>query len=108
MNFIASVLFSSLLHLFSADTTQYQLVVGSYTQKGNPGIEVYTVNSVTGKPTLQYTKDNPSASYLTLTKDGKYLYAVSEGNGEKSAVNAYQLNSQNNFEKITVFLYFYV
>ena len=100
MNLLASVLLTSFLHFFSTDTTQYQLVVGSYTQKGNPGIEVYTVNSVTGKPTLQYTKENSSASYLTLTKDGKYLYAVSEANGEKSAVNAYQLNSQNHFEKI--------
>ena len=81
MNLIAAVLLSSFFHFFSADTTQYQLIVGSYTQKGNPGIEVYTVNAVTGKPTLQYTKENSNASYLTLTKDGKYLYAVSEANG---------------------------
>ena len=99
MNLIASVLLGSFLHFAPTDTTNYQLVVGSYTQKGNPGIEVYSVNGVTGKPSLKYTRENSNASYLTLTKDGKYLYAVSEGNSEKSAVNAYQLNSQGTFEK---------
>ena len=52
MNFIATLLVTNLLNFSPADTNQYQLVVGSYTKKGNPGIEVYSVNAVTGKPSL--------------------------------------------------------
>jgi 6-phosphogluconolactonase (cycloisomerase 2 family)/enamine deaminase RidA (YjgF/YER057c/UK114 family) len=100
MNFIATLLFSHLVSFFPADTNQYQLIVGSYTQKGNPGIEVYSVNAVTGKPTLLYTKENQNASYLTLANEGKLMYAVTEASKEPSSVTSYQLNSNNEFEKI--------
>ncbi|MFZ9215385.1 MAG: hypothetical protein ACO21S_09435, partial [Sediminibacterium sp.] len=63
MNMIATLLVSNILHFFAPDTAQHQLIVGSYTKKGNPGIEVYAVNAVTGKPKLLYTKENANASY---------------------------------------------
>ena len=100
MNFIATLLVTNLLNFSPADTNQYQLVVGSYTKKGNPGIEVYSVNAVTGKPSLLYTKENANASYLTLANEGKLMYAVSEGSKDASSVNSYKLNSNNEFEKI--------
>lgn len=100
MNLIAAVFVSNLLNFTSVDTNQYQMVVGSYTKKGNPGIEVYAVNAVTGKPTLLYTRENQNASYLTLANEGKQLYAVSEGAKDASFVSAYKLNNNNEFEKI--------
>lgn len=100
MNFIATLLVTNLLNFSPADTNQYQLVVGSYTKKGNPGIEVYAVNALTGKPNLLYTKENANASYLTLANEGKLMYAVSEGSKEASSVNSFKLNSNNEFEKI--------
>jgi len=94
MNFIATLLVTNLLNISPADTNQYQLLVGSYTKKGNPGIEVYAVNAVTGKPSLLYTKENANASYLTLANEGKLMYAVSEGSKDASSVNSYKLNSK--------------
>ena len=100
MNFIAALFISNLLHVLPADTSQYQLVVGSYTKKGNPGIEVYAVNAISGKPSLLYTKENQNASYITLANNGKSMYAVSEGAKDASFVTAYRLGSNNQFEKI--------
>lgn len=100
MNLIATFLVSNLMHFLPADTSHYPLVVGSYTKKGNPGIEVYGVNAVTGKPKLLYTKENQNASYLTVTPDGKFMYAVSEGAKDASFVSAYQLDANNQFQKI--------
>ena len=103
MNFIVTLLVTNLLNFSPADTIQYQLVVGSYTtytKKGNPGIEVYSVNAVTGKPSLLHTKENANASYLTLANEGKLMFADSEGTKDASSVNSYKLNSNNEFEKI--------
>ncbi|MCF8340227.1 MAG: beta-propeller fold lactonase family protein [Chitinophagaceae bacterium] len=100
MNFIAALFVSNLLHFLPSDTSQYQLVVGSYTKKGNPGIEVYSVNAITGKPSLLYTKENQNASYLTLANNGKSMFAVSEGAKDASFVTAYKMGSNNQFEKI--------
>ena len=93
MNFIATLLVTNLLNFSPADTNQYQLVVGSYTKKGNPSIEVYAVNALTGKPNLLYTKENANASYLTLANEGKLMYAVSEGSKDASSVSSFKLNS---------------
>lgn len=100
MNFIATLLVSNLLNFSPADTSQYQLVVGSYTKKGNPGIEVYSVNAVSGKPSLLYTKKNTNASYLTLANEGTLMYAVSEESKDASRVNSFKLNNNNEFETI--------
>jgi len=100
MNMIATLLVSNILHFFAPDTAQHQLIVGSYTKKGNPGIEVYAVNAVTGKPKLLYTKENANASYLTLANNGKSMYAVTEGGKDASFVSAYQLDASNQFQKL--------
>ncbi|MEY3819960.1 MAG: hypothetical protein RL337_141, partial [Bacteroidota bacterium] len=100
MNLIATLIVSNILHFFAPDTAHHQLIVGSYTKKGNPGIEVYAVNAVTGKPKLLYTKENANASYLTLANNGKSMYAVTEGGKDASFVSAYQLDATNQFQKL--------
>jgi 6-phosphogluconolactonase (cycloisomerase 2 family) len=100
MNFIGTLLVSNLLNFSPADTSQYQLVVGSYTKKGNPGIEVYSVNAVSGKPSLLYTKKNANTSYLTITNEGTMMYAISKGLKDESKVNSFKSNSNNEFETI--------
>jgi 6-phosphogluconolactonase len=100
MNFFAAILVTNLLNFSAVDTTQYQMTIGSYTKKGNPGIEVYSVNAITGKPSLLYTRENANASYLTLANEGKLMYAVTEGAKDASFVSAYQLNSRNEFDKL--------
>ncbi len=65
------------------------LLVGSYTQGKSEGIYRFGFNSQTGKidpaPRQVIRAENPS--WLTLSKDGRYLYAVNEnGPGQSDVV----------------------
>ncbi|MDR0757617.1 MAG: lactonase family protein [Tannerella sp.] len=68
----------------------YRLLTGSYT--GNiaaTGIHAYTVDCVAGKAELLSSDgETVNPSYLSLSPDGRFLYAVSE-HGAGSAVRAY-------------------
>ncbi|HTI94055.1 MAG TPA: lactonase family protein [Puia sp.] len=72
------------------------LVIGSYTKPGEKGVSVYTFDTRTGD--LQFKSatggiDNPS--YLTIGKNGKNIYAVSEKNGGPGSVYAYQFDQSS-------------
>jgi 6-phosphogluconolactonase (cycloisomerase 2 family) len=100
MNFIGTLLVSNLLNVSPTDTRQYQLVLEFYTKKGNPGIEIYSVNAVSKKPSLLYTKKNANTSYLTITNEWTMMYAISKGLKDESKVNSFKSNSNNEFETI--------
>ena len=60
-------------------STDLYLIVGSYAEANTPGISLYQLNSETGESHLLNTFSgilNPS--YLALSRDGRFLYAVSE------------------------------
>jgi len=85
-----ALLLNSFLPTPNADTSSYDLLVGSYTKEGNPGIEIFGVDARSGKTVTDYTLSSPNASYLTLTKDRKNLYAVREEGGGSASVVAFQ------------------
>jgi 6-phosphogluconolactonase len=85
--------------LFS-DSTVYQMAVGSYTANGNPGVEIFEVDPVTGSSKRLYALDNPNGSYLATTKDRSLLYAVTEAGGGKSTLSAYRLGKTGRYEKL--------
>ena len=69
--------------------TEYDVLVGSYTQGASEGIYRYRFDSQTGKlgskPVQVITTDNPS--WLTLSKDQRHLFVVNEnGPGGKDVV----------------------
>ena len=69
--------------------TEYDVLIGSYTQGASEGIYRYRFDSQTGKldskPVQVITTDNPS--WLTLSKDQRHLFVVSEnGPGGKDVV----------------------
>ena len=66
-----------------------QLIIGSYTSKGNPGIEVYNWDAKTGKATKSYTLNVPAASYQAMS--GDLLFSVSEEGDGKASVSSFQL-----------------
>lgn len=68
------------------------LYVGSYTSKGNNGINVYSLDEETGQ--LSFVRDykNPSASYMAMSPDKKLMYVLTEED-KKGAVSAYTVNS---------------
>jgi 6-phosphogluconolactonase len=81
----------------ATDTAHYDLVIGSYTKSGNPGLEVFDANLVTGALTPKYTRNVPNASYFTITPDTRYLYAVSE-EATSSVVTAFVLGSDGQYQ----------
>jgi 6-phosphogluconolactonase len=86
----------SLIFICSNNTVaqHYFLFVGTYTTSGSEGIYVFRFDSKSESfrpvDTIKQI-DNPS--YLTLTKNGQFLYAVSETHGPKPGqLYAYAVN----------------
>lgn len=89
--------------LSTADTLHYDLLVGSYTREGNPGIEVFDANLANGKTSPKYTRAMNNASFLAMSADTKYLYTVAEQNGG-AAVAAFALNSKGEYDLLNTSL----
>lgn len=91
------ILFLSLLCLTSIVGAQtpgnvYNLLVGTYTSEKSQGIHVYSFNTETGEfkdKSVATGIKNPS--YLTITKDRKHVYSVSEGAG--GAISAFSFDA---------------
>ena len=77
-----------------AQKTDYNLLIGTYTNTGkSEGIYTYNFNSLTGKTKLKsVTKNIDNPSYLALSPNGKFAYAINE-RGPKSSVSAFKYNS---------------
>ena len=84
-------LLALLLTACGAASQQYTLLIGTYTAQESRGIYSTTFDPATGtlgEAELVVEVDNPS--FLALSEEGDYLYAVSEGGDEEnSALNAY-------------------
>ncbi len=88
------LIFSGLAFFCHAQT--FDLFVGTYTSTGSKGIYVYRFNTLTGNAYLVSNTDSiTNPSYLTITRDGKYVYAVNETGGEAPGrVSAFRYNRQ--------------
>ena len=92
--FATVVLLSFTAMAQTSKDTDFYLLVGTYTneQKTN-GIHVYTFNAETAEAKEKSkVVDITNPSYLTISKDKKNLYAVSEG-GPGKGVNAYAFDA---------------
>ena len=78
----------------SSDAQSLTMLVGTYTNGNSVGIYTYRFNTddLTAQPLCQVALDNPS--YLALSKNAKYVYAVSESGGN-SAVNAFAFDKSS-------------
>ncbi len=83
---------------FSIMTTaqDYYLYTGSYTKDSKDGIYIFKINVPSGQTSLvEVIKDIENPSYLAISKDGRFLYAVSEmASDHKGMIYAYQLDPQ--------------
>lgn len=78
----------------SSKSSEHTLLIGTYTIAQSQGIYSSTFDSRTGtlsEPTLVVEAKNPS--YLTLSEDGEYLYAVNES-GSDSSLGAYRYDNK--------------
>src|ERR1700744_148361 len=87
---LAAVLFVSL----AAQAQQFYLFVGTYTTGTGKGIYLYRFDAATGKASLLNVTDIDNPSYLTLSPDGRYVYAVNENPpGKGGGVSALAFDS---------------
>ncbi|WP_421938351.1 lactonase family protein [Pedobacter sp.] len=77
-----------------AQKTNYNLLIGTYTNTGkSEGIYTYQFNTLTAKTTLRHiTKQVDNPSYLAISPDQKFVYAVNE-TGNTSTVSAFKYNA---------------
>lgn len=72
-------------------TAPWELLVGAYTGQGSEGIYLFDVDPATGKLSNQrLTVETVNPSYLTMSKDRAYVYAVNET--EDGQVSSFQWN----------------
>lgn len=77
------------------DNSMYMLV-GTYTSGESNGIYVYKLDTVTGVSELVSEANIDNPSYLTLSKDEQFVYAVTENNDTVTAtVSAFSFDKNN-------------
>ncbi len=91
-----SMVCSLLFLLLSCSAQKYYLFVGTYTNTDSKGIYIYNFDSQTGEATWVSNTDSvTNPSYLTISKNQKYVYAVNETNGlNPGRVTAYSFDKK--------------
>jgi len=72
-----------------ADNSKLFLLVGTYTSGSSVGIYVYELDTITGETSYVSETKVSNPSFLAVSKDEKYIYAVSEDEGDNAKVHAY-------------------
>ncbi len=71
------------------------LLIGTYTSEiGSKGIYLYRFNTLTGQSDSVGMAEVANPSYLTLSPDEKFVYAVGENDKGRSAVHAFSFNKE--------------
>ncbi len=93
--FLTFLSFLSIMSV-SAQNPTFYLLIGTYTKapSKSEGVYVYKFNPNRGEATLvsKTAADNPS--YLAITKDQKYVYAVNEVGDDNGKVSAFGFDKQ--------------
>src|SRR5437868_3854634 len=80
-------------HAKKNDPEKY-LFVGTYTSGKSQGIYVYKFNTQTGDFSLVSTAKAENPSFLTVSPNEKYVYAVYENGDDKGSVAAYSFDKK--------------
>jgi 6-phosphogluconolactonase len=82
---------------FTSEAQNYYLFIGTYTNTGSKGIYVYRFDASTGKLTWASNTDSlVNPSYLSLSPDGKFLYACTETRtANAGSVSAFAFDAKN-------------
>lgn len=93
MKFIKKLLFFSILLNSTCLNAQHlNLLVGTYTQKGSKGIYLYQLDTISGQlKAISHSENVSNPSYLAVTKDKQFVYAVNED--EVGSISAFALNA---------------
>lgn len=81
------------MNTFNNSSDMY-LFTGTYTsENGSKGIYIYKIDTESGTVDSISMVDADNPSYLALSKDEKYLYAVGE-NGDNSSVSSFEFDKK--------------
>lgn len=75
-----------------SDENSMYLLVGTYTAGESEGIYVYQFDTVSGYSQYKSMAKVANPSYLTVSKDEKFVYAVTETGDNTAAANAYSFD----------------
>lgn len=78
-----------------SDNTSMYLLAGTYTTGGSEGIYVYQFDTISGHSEYISMVKVTNPSYLTVSKDEKYVYSVSETADGTASANAFSFNKGN-------------
>ncbi|WDF56004.1 lactonase family protein [Mucilaginibacter sp. KACC 22063] len=89
---LAMILAPAMLLAQKKAPSTYDLVIGTYTKGKSQGIQVYRFYTETGK--LAYLSQVPTSnpSYVTVSNDNKFVYAVNE-DGKDGGVSAFKFDA---------------
>lgn len=92
-----STLLVFLLSSLYGTAQNFYLLIGTYTGTGSKGIYVYNFNAQTGASKwISNTDSVTNPSYITLSHNGNFVYAVNETNGTTPGrVSAFSFNKNN-------------
>ena len=77
------------------------MLVGTYTDGESKGIYSYSFNQETGETKALNSLALKNPSYLTISHDGRLVYAVSETNDEEASLNTINLNPRTGYMQLT-------
>lgn len=77
------------------DENSLYLLAGTYTQKESKGIYVYRFDTISGYSEYVSMIEVANPSYLAVSKDEKFVYAVSENGKDTDAANAFSFNKES-------------
>ena len=80
--------------LSMSQSTRY-LLIGTYTKGKSEGIYVYQFNIKTGNATLVSKATAANPSYLALSPDEKFVYAVNEDGNDKGSITAFSFDKSS-------------
>lgn len=69
------------------------MIVGTYTSGSSKGLYTFRFNQETGEATPLGEAEISNPSYLTLSSDNRYVYAVSEDDGGDESVTSFQFDA---------------
>lgn len=75
--------------------TNYYLLIGTYTRGNSEGIYVYKMNTETGDVTYANKAAASNPSYLAVSPDEKFVYAVNEDANDKGSVSVFAFDKAN-------------